>query len=129
MAREGRLLGTSVEDTYATGARSAIAARPAASPWSGPRPSRSSVTISTPPASAGNDCPRADTTITGPVTDRATIPVTRRSSVEPCQSSAALGEPMREERPPASTIPAASSMGADGRALVFPGAASFPCTS
>ena len=96
--------GTSVEDTYAISARSPIAARPAARPWSGPRPSRSSVTTSTAPSSAGNACPGADTTTTGPSTDRATIPVTRRSRVEPCQSSAAFGEPIREDRPPASTI-------------------------
>ena len=44
--------------------------------------------------------------------DRATIPVTRRSRVEPCHSSAALGEPMREDLPPASTIAAACAMGA-----------------
>ena len=60
-------------------ARSPTAARPAARPWSGPRPSRSSATISTAASSAGNACPGADTTITGPSTDRATIPVTRRS--------------------------------------------------
>ena len=42
-----------------------------------------------------------------PAAPRATIPQTRRSSVEPCQSSHAFGVPMRLERPPASTIPAA----------------------
>jgi hypothetical protein len=30
----------------------------------------------------------------------------RRSSVDPCHSSAALGSPIRDERPPASTMPA-----------------------
>ena len=38
------------------------------------------------------------------------MPVTRRSSVDPCHSSAALGEPMRLDRPPARTMPARSSI-------------------
>ena len=46
-------------------------------------------------------------TITGPSTALATTPVTRRSSVEPCHSSAALDAPILVERPPANTTPTA----------------------
>src|SRR5258708_32772406 len=38
------------------------------------------------------------------------MPTVRRSNVEPCHSRAALGVPIRDERPPASTIPAELDM-------------------
>ena len=97
--------GTSTDDTKAIEARSPSAARPAASPSSGPRAGRSSVTTSTDAGSGGSSWPAAATTTTGPPTDRRTIPRTRRRSVEPCQSSAAFGVPILEDRPPVSTIP------------------------
>ena len=50
--------------------------------------------------------PGARTTTTGPPAARARMPAVRRSSVEPCHSRAALGVPIREDRPPASTTPA-----------------------
>src|SRR5262249_47527434 len=59
--------------------------------------------------SVGSSCPGARTTTTGPSTARCATPVTRRNSVEPCQSSAALGEPMRDDLPPARTIAPASN--------------------
>ena len=50
----------------------------------------------------------ARTTTTGPPVARARMPTVRRSSVDPCHSSAALGVPIRDDRPPASTTPAES---------------------
>ena len=108
-------------------ARSPIAASPAARPCSGPPP-RARQPRSRPRRQAPATPGRVRTRRHRPVTARATIPVTRRSSVEPCQSRAAFGEPMREDRPPASTIPAASSMGTIVRPG-FSGAANFPSTS
>src|SRR5690606_32431339 len=49
------------------------------------------------------------TTTTSPPTARPTNPVTRRSSDVPCHCSAALSRPIRVDRPPASTTPAAGS--------------------
>src|SRR5687768_904582 len=60
-----------------------------------------------PGPSSGSSCPGARTTITGPSTARPTTPVTCRSRVEPCHSRAAFGVPIRDERPPARTTPAA----------------------
>src|SRR5262249_3314295 len=60
--------------------------------------------------------PAARTTTTGPSTARATIPTVRPRSVDPCHSRAALGVPIREDRPPASTTPA--------QAITSPGYAS-----
>jgi NAD(P)-dependent dehydrogenase (short-subunit alcohol dehydrogenase family) len=48
----------------------------------------------------------ARTTTTGPSTVRATTPMVRRRSVDPCHSRVAFGAPIRDERPPASTMPA-----------------------
>ncbi len=87
----------------------ATAASPAARPCSGPRSSLASWTSSTSSGSAGSSCPGARTTTTGPSTARPTMPVMRRSSVDPCHSSAAFGVPMREDRPPARTMPAVSA--------------------
>ena len=101
--------GRSVEHTKAASARSDRAASPTAIPCNGPSPSRGSEATSTSGGRSGSCWPGARTTITGPVTARATTETVRRSRVEPCQSRAALGEPMREERPPASTTPAVFS--------------------
>ena len=96
----------SVELTKAASARSAIAASPAARPCTGPWPSRGSSTTSTSAGSAGRSWPRARTTTTGPPVARAKMPTVRRSRVDPCHSRAALGVPIRDDRPPASTTPA-----------------------
>ena len=48
--------------------------------------------------------------ITGPPVARETMPTVRRSNVEPCHSRAALGAPIRDDRPPARTIPAVFDM-------------------
>ena len=61
-------------------------------------------------AASGSSCPGARTTTTGPSVARARMPTVRRSSVDPCHSSAALGVPIRDDRPPASTTPAEPGM-------------------
>ena len=64
-----------------------------------------------PRAAAGRLWPRRAHDDDRPVDGaRDAVPTARRSSVEPCQSSAAFGVPMRSERPPASTMPALRSV-------------------
>src|ERR1700678_3117836 len=99
----------SVELMKAVSARPTSAARPTAIPWTGPLPSRGSSTTWVPAGRSGRTWPFARTTTTGPPVARATMPTVRRSSVDPCHSSAALGVPIREDRPPASTTPARSA--------------------
>src|SRR5262249_52000399 len=70
-----------------------------------------------PSGSSGRSWPVARTTTTGPFAARATIPTVRRSRVDPCHSRAALGVPIRDDRPPASTTPAEIAT-LDGRHLV-----------
>ena len=72
--KEGCSRGASVEETNATSARPSSAARPAARPWSGPRPSRASSATSTAAGSAGSSCPGARGTTTGPPVARPTMP-------------------------------------------------------
>src|SRR5690348_6254118 len=96
----------SVEQTNAASARPLSAASPAAIPCTGPLPSRGSSTTTVPSGRSGRSWPPARTTTTGPSAARATIPTVRRSSVDPCHSSAAFAVPIREDRPPASTTPA-----------------------
>ena len=101
--------GRSVEQTKAASARSDRAARPDRDPLQRAQALARVGATSTSGGRSGSCCPGARTTTTGPVTERATTETVRRSSVEPCQSRAALGEPMRDERPPASTTPAVFS--------------------
>ena len=89
----------SVELTNATSARPLSAASPAAMPCTGPLPSRGSSTTRVPSGRSGRSWPVARTTTTGPLVARATIPTVRRSSVDPCHSRAALGVPIRDDRP------------------------------
>ena len=100
----------SVEQTNAASARPLSAASPAAIPCTGPLPSRGSSTTTVPFGRSGRSWPPARTTTTGPSVARATIPTVRRSSVDPCHSSAAFGVPIREDWPPASTTPAEPAM-------------------
>src|SRR5215470_8606590 len=108
--------GRSVELTNAASACPLSAASPAAIPCTGPLPRRGSSTTVASFGRSGRSWPAARTTTTGPFTARATIATVRPSSVDPCHSSAALGVPIREDRPPASTTPA--------QAITSPGYAS-----
>ena len=89
------------------------AARPAAMPCSGPSPGAGSRAITTPGGSGGSSHvppPSAPTTTTtGPVTVRMSSAAVRYSNVEPCHSREDFGVPIRDDRPPASTTPAAST--------------------
>ena len=107
-AHEGRVQERHVGRRHIrrVGARSAAADSPVATPWTGPRPSCGSSTSRTPRGSSGSDCPGAMTTMIGPDSARASTPQARCTSVERCHSSPAFGVPIRDERPPASTIPA-----------------------
>ena len=96
----------SVEAMKAVSAWPMSAVSPAAIPWTGPLPSRGSSTTRVPLGRSGRSWPGARTTTTGPFAARATIPAVLRSRVDPCHSRAALGVPMREDWPPASTTPA-----------------------
>ena len=71
-----------------------------------PGPPAGSWTTSTSGGSAGRSWPRARTTTTGPPVARARMPTVRRSSVDPCHFRPALGAPIRDDHPPASTTPA-----------------------
>src|SRR5262245_24146988 len=73
----------------------------------GPRPSTGSSATATPAGSGGNSCPGAATTTTGPSTARDSTAAARKSNVDPCHSSPAFAAPIRVDRPPASTTPAA----------------------
>ena len=87
-------------------------AEPGAQALEGPRPSRASSTTRTPAGRPGSSWPGALTTTTVPAA-APTRPATWPSSVDPCHSRPALGVPIREERPPARTIPAVSPHGHD----------------
>ena len=99
--------GVSTPVTKTTSARSPIRRRPAAMPSQRPAAvARVLGELDLAAAAAAAPGRRARTTTTGPSTARATMPAARRTSVEPCHSSAPSGVPMRVERPPASTMPA-----------------------
>ena len=92
------------------------------------------MSTSTPEGSVGSGWPGAPTTTTGPSTARPTTETVRRSRVEPCHSSAAFEDPIREDRPPASTTPAVLSttsvmlgaIGLDGGATLLRSGAPSP---
>ena len=81
-------------------------------PCTGPLPSRGSSTTTVRSGSSGRSWPLALTTTTGPPVARARMPTVRASRVDPCHSSDALGAPIREDRPPASTTPAEAAISA-----------------
>ena len=103
--------GMSVEQTNAISARPATRGQPGGQPLHrAPGPRAGPSTTSASGGSSGSACPGARTTTTGPSVARGRMPTVRRSSVEPCHSRAALGVPIRDDRPPASTIPAVPDM-------------------
>src|SRR5580704_5574695 len=96
--------GTSHDETYAASAWPFSAARPAASPASGPCPSIASRVTIVSPGSGGSSWPTDATTTTGETTSP-TIRTMRASIVSSPNGRESLGRPMRALCPPHSTIP------------------------